>query len=173
MMRIYCQLDLVDDIRWLFATGGVGQFTKMKNHTYRDLTVEFLSTLHVDVTRGPQCQVGYISFYLQGQFYELNLRAFNKIFGFPPGLDLSLREVPFEFNPNGVWDEISRNFNYNTSSCKGTFIRNPYIRLAQRIFLCGIFAGDDSVKVPPLSELCFLSCMIDGVRVDPMDFLAR
>jgi len=42
----------------------------------------------------------YISFYLQGKFYELNLSAFNEIFSFPPSLDLSLRQVPCEFNSN-------------------------------------------------------------------------
>ena len=54
-------LGLLDDIRWLFARGGMGHFIDMKVHTYRDLTLEFLSTLHVEVSRGPQCQVGYIS----------------------------------------------------------------------------------------------------------------
>jgi len=51
---------MLDDIRWLYARGGMGNFSEPKEHTYRDLTVEFLSTLHVDVTRGPQCQAGYI-----------------------------------------------------------------------------------------------------------------
>jgi len=62
----------------------------MKDHTYYDLTLEFMSTLHVKVTSGAQCQEGYISFYLQGQFYELNLSAFNEIFGFPPSLDVTM-----------------------------------------------------------------------------------
>ena len=77
------KLGLLDDIRWLFARGGMSHFLELKKHTYRDLTLEFLSTLHVKVTRGPQCQAGYISFYLQGQLYELNLGTFNSIFGFP------------------------------------------------------------------------------------------
>jgi len=74
--------------RWLFARGGISHFLELKEHTYRDLTLEFLSTLHVKVTRGPQCQGGYISFYLQGQLYELNLETFNSIFAFPPSMDL-------------------------------------------------------------------------------------
>ena len=57
---------MLDDIRWLFPRGGIGHFLEIKEHTYQDLTLEFLSTLHVEVTRGPQCQAGYISFYLQG-----------------------------------------------------------------------------------------------------------
>jgi len=50
------------------CTGGMGHFIVMKEHTYRDLTLEFLSTLHVEDTRGPQCQAEYILFYLQVHF---------------------------------------------------------------------------------------------------------
>jgi len=63
---LLAQLRMLDGIRWLFARGGMGHFLEIKEHTCRDLTLEFLSSLHVEVTRGPQRQVGYISFYLQG-----------------------------------------------------------------------------------------------------------
>ena len=71
--------------------GVIGHFVEIKEHTYRDLTLEFMSTLHVEVTRGSQCQAGYIFFYFQGQFYELNIGTFNSIFSFPPGMDLPNR----------------------------------------------------------------------------------
>ena len=45
--ELLAQMGLLQDIRWLFASGGMGQFVEMKNHTYRHLTIEFLSTLHV------------------------------------------------------------------------------------------------------------------------------
>jgi len=60
------RLGMLDDIRWLFARGGMEHFLELKEHTYRDLALEFLRTLYVEVTRGPQCQAGYLSFYLQG-----------------------------------------------------------------------------------------------------------
>jgi len=44
---------------------GMLSFIEIKERTYRDLPLEFLSTLHVVVTRGPQCQAGYIFFYFQ------------------------------------------------------------------------------------------------------------
>jgi len=91
---------------------------------------------------------GYISFYLQGQFYELNLSAFNEIFGFSPSLDVSMRKVPRQINSNAFWLFIARDYNYNTSSCKCTHIRNPCIRVAQRIMALRIFARDDSVNIP-------------------------
>ena len=97
---LLARLRMLDDIRWLFTRGGMSHFLELKEHTYRDLTLEFLSTLHVEVTKGPQCQAGYISFYLQGQLYELNLGTFNSIFGFPPRMDISHRQVPHKFNLN-------------------------------------------------------------------------
>ena len=62
---------------------------------------------------------------------------------------------------------------YSTSSSKWTHIRNPCIRVAQRILACCFFAQDDSLNVLRLSELYFLSCMLDGVQLDPWAFLAR
>ena len=46
-------LGLLDDIYWLFARARFGHFLETSDHTYRDLTLEFLSTLHVDVMGGP------------------------------------------------------------------------------------------------------------------------
>ena len=61
---LLARLGLLDDIRWLFARGGMSHFLEIKQHTYKDLTIEFLSTLHIEVNRGPQCQAEYILFYL-------------------------------------------------------------------------------------------------------------
>jgi len=62
--ELLARLGVLDNIRWLFAQGGMCHFIKIKEYIYRDLTLEFLSTLHVKVNRGPQCQAGYISFFL-------------------------------------------------------------------------------------------------------------
>jgi len=57
---------------WGRYGGGMSHILELKEHIYGDLALEFLSTLHVEVTRDPQCQARYISFYLQGYLYELN-----------------------------------------------------------------------------------------------------
>jgi len=46
-------LGMLDDIRWLLATGAMGDFLEIKEHTYRDLTLEFFSTLHIEVAIVP------------------------------------------------------------------------------------------------------------------------
>jgi len=150
----------------------MGYFIEIKEHTYQDLTLKFLSTLHVEVIRGSQYQVGYISFYLQGQSYELNLGTFNCIFGFPPSMDLPNRQVPCEFNSNAIYGELLGSVRYNTNSSKCTHIRNPCIRVVQRILACCFFGPDDSLNVSRFSKLYFLSCALDGVQLDPSSFLA-
>jgi len=88
-------------------------------------------------------------------------------------MDVTLRVVPRAFNSNAFWLEITGTSNCNTTSCKCTQIRNPCIRVAQRIMASGIFARDDSVNVPRLFELYFLSSMLQGERLDRGSFLAR
>jgi len=168
--ELLARLGMLDDIRWLFARDSVGHYIEIKEHTYRNLTLEFLGTLHIEVTRGPQCQARYISFYLQGQLYELNLGTFNIIFDFSPCMDLLNWRVPREFIPNPFWGELSGSVRYNTSSSKCTHIRNPCIRVAQRIQAYCFFARDDSLNVSRLSELYFLSCMLSSVQLGPGSF---
>ena len=139
--ELLARLGILDDIVWLFVKGSMGHFLKSKEHTYRNLTLEFLSTFHVEVTRGPQCQAGYISFYLQVQFYELNLGTFNSIFDFSPSMDLPNCQVPCEFKLNAFWAELLGSVRYNTSSSKCTHIRNPCIRVAQCILACSLLLG--------------------------------
>jgi len=50
---LLARLGILNDIRWLFARGGMDHFLEIKEHTYRDLTPEFLSILYVEFTRGP------------------------------------------------------------------------------------------------------------------------
>jgi len=45
---------------------------------------------------GLKVQMHISCFVLQGKLYELNLNAFNEIFGFSPCLDLSLQQGPRE-----------------------------------------------------------------------------
>ena len=115
---------------------------------------------------------GYISFYWQGQFYELNLSRFNEIFGFPPSLHVSIRKVPRQFNPNAFWQEIGRTTTIiPLHVC--THIRNPCIQVAQHIIALDIFARDESVNLPRLFEMYFLSCVLQGDRIDPRSHLER
>ena len=48
----------------------------------------------MEVMTGSHYQEGYISFYLNREFLELNLSVFKSIFDFPPSIDLPYQHVP-------------------------------------------------------------------------------
>ena len=85
---LLAQLGLLDDIRWLFTLVGRVNLLKWKTIHIGTSPLKFLSTLHVEVTRGPWCQKGHLLFFLQWEFLELNLSTLNNMFSFPPGSDL-------------------------------------------------------------------------------------
>ena len=112
-------------------------------------------------------------FYLNREFGELNLIAFNSIIGFPPNLDLDRHDVPGAFNPNAFWYIIAENYYHYASHTKGTIIQNPCIRVAQRVFPCGLFAREDSLNVPCLSEPYFLHSLLEVTSIEPGSFFAN
>jgi len=70
-------------------------------------------------------------------------------------------------------NEISEDYQCDISNFEGTVIRNPYIRVAQRLLTCGLFAREDSLNVPHQSELYFLYSMPQGNRLNPSSFLVN
>ena len=77
-------------------------------------------------------------------------------------MDLLHYQVPDKFNPNAFWGELSGSVRHSTSSSKCT-----------HILACSLFARDDNLNVSGLSELYFLSCILDGDQLVPGSFLAR
>jgi len=51
-----------------YCTGGIGYLIEMKEHTYQDLTLEFMSTLHIELTRGPNVKWDTLHFISKGNF---------------------------------------------------------------------------------------------------------
>jgi len=108
---------------------------------------------------------GYILFYLNREFYELNFSAFNSMFDFPPSLDLDGRHVLRQFNRNTFWYTLIGNYQYDAGHSKGTIIGNPCIEVAQRVLARGLFAQENSLNMPRPSELYFLHSMLEGTQI--------
>jgi len=66
-----------------------------------------------------------------------------------------------EFNPNAFWYTFIGSYQYDAGHSKDTIIWNLYIRVAQGVLACGLFAWEDSLNVPHLSELYFLHSMLE------------
>jgi len=103
----------------------------------------------------------------------LNLSAFNSIFGFLPNLDLDRHHGPREFNPNTFWYTITGNYQYDDSYSKGTITRNSCIQVGQCVLACGLFAREDGLTIPHLSELYFLYSILQGTLMDHGSFFSN
>jgi len=76
------------------------------------------------------------------------------------------------FSPNAIWYEITEDYLYDSSTANDIVIKNPCIRMAQRLLAYGIFAREDSLNTPYQSKLHFLSSMMNGDRINPGSLLA-
>jgi len=169
------RLGLLDDIYWLFQRVGMRQFLDVRHHTYRSITLEILSTIHVEILQGHRCNDGLVSFRLNGILHELTLDQFNAIYNLPTNVDHHYRKVPDSFRASFFWSNISDQYpnQYRPSTSKATHIQNPCFRYAQRILSSGLFGRDDSANVARESELYFLSSMYHAHLVDVGAHMAR
>jgi len=151
----------------------MGQFIKTRDHNYRDLTIFFFLVEYTACRGHKWCEMlRKIHFLLitRGALW-IESQCLQWHIWFLYSLDLSWHPVPLEFNLNAFWYEIVKDYWYRTSACKGSFIRNLYIRVAQWLLACSIFAKDDNLNVPWLAKLYFLP-MMNGDRIDLGSFLA-
>ena len=89
------------------------------------------------------------------------------MFGFSPSMYFPYRRVLKEFNPNVFWHESFGDHWYDISNSKDIVITNPYIRVAQRLLACGLFAREDILTMSRLSKLYFFNSMPQGHQHDP------
>ena len=122
---------------------------------------------------GPRCQEGYISFYLNKEFYELNLSAFNSIFSFHHvwiyDTVMSLRNstrilVDMKFSMIiGMTPTIPR----------VQLFEIPVFVWPNACLLVVCFGREDTLNVPHLSKLYFLFSMLEGDQIGPRSFFVN
>lgn len=76
-------MGIQDDLEWMAEKVGWMDFLRLREPTYRGLTLEFLSTLEADILQGQYIFEGRCTFRLGNQDRELTLNEVNEIFGFP------------------------------------------------------------------------------------------
>jgi len=164
-------LGLSDDLSWLINQNHWTQFVAMQHPAHRRITLEFLSSVRVEILQGRDCTDGLIEFRLYDRDYTMNLAEFNSIYGFRPGGE---RRLPNEFNETEFWHAITDGSgSYQASSAKASNIYNPCLRYLHRFMTQSIFARGDSTGNIRQSELCFLWAMLNQYHLDFGSFLAR
>ena len=57
-------LGLLDDVMWMFQRVGWTKWVALRRPTYERITIEFLSSLDIEILQGKNCQEGSIKFRL-------------------------------------------------------------------------------------------------------------
>lgn len=122
-------------------------FLDVRCSTYSNLTLEFFSTISVEVIQCQKCQNGRITFQLLGRRHTLTLDEFNNIYVLPTSLDIVHRRIPPSFDKFLLWSQNAGGTSYNLTSSKVTNITNPVFCYAYRILSTGIFVRGDNINV--------------------------
>lgn len=96
--------------------------------TYRNLTLEFLSSLSYEPCIGIGSQRGYINFRLFGIEYTFNHKEFSELLSFQCGLDAML-EIPLGYfmqdEIDKFWSDIIGGGSHDPSTQLSNIIHNP------------------------------------------------
>lgn len=104
--------------------------------SYRSLTLEFLSSLSYDPTRGIRFNKGLIIFRLFGIDYRYNHHELAKLLGFPNDPDvftIRQEEVLMELQLDYFWGSITGNHHPEPNYMFSANIHNPVIRYFHKI----------------------------------------
>jgi len=121
-------LGLLDDIRWLFV-GGMRHFIEIKEYIYRDLTLEFLSTLYVESPEGLNVKQGTFSFICKCNFMSWSwVPSIVHLVFHLAWIYQTIKSLRIQ--PKCLLGQLSESIRCRTSSSKCIHIRNAYIRVA-------------------------------------------
>ncbi|CAI9268023.1 unnamed protein product [Lactuca saligna] len=150
------QLGLDHHLQQLFFHIGWHQFLDLSARTYKQPTIEFLSTY----ARNDTARV--LTFKLQGRQHRLKYKKLNKIMG---TYDIYNSDIyshqwsQFKSLPNvEFWTQITSLPKFNPSHQNDPFIMHPCWRIAHRILSTSIFARHEPGQINTV-ELYFLYCM--------------
>lgn len=143
---------LHNDFAWLADNAGMGVFSNFHYLTYRDITVEFLSTFEhtLEDSRVPAS----CSFMLGRVPRTMTLEQWCDVFGFMKRGVLDTRGLPIA-DALVTWDLISVKDEHDLSTKKVSSIQNPAIRYFM-IFLANTIFGRENIGGMSSYDMCVL-----------------
>ncbi|CAL0313322.1 unnamed protein product [Lupinus luteus] len=140
-----------DDFDRLLARVGWSTFMIVRDLTYAELTIEFLSFLEAEILQGPHTIAGWMIFMLREIEFALTLAQFNAIFCLLVGDTCRpLRE----FEAHKLWTRVADDAQtYDPSNCKTYFMPNPTFHYLQSVMAKTLFGREESDGNVRLDEL--------------------
>ncbi|CAL9231905.1 unnamed protein product [Arabidopsis halleri] len=130
------ELGIIDDVQHLFEKCHLDTLMSYPYVAYEDETIQFLSTLQVELFQGMTEEelegegLEYLCFSINGKDYVLSIKRLEGLLGFPNGMGTKPK-----FSRNvlkELWLTIGSNAPLNSSRSKSNYIRSPVIRYFQR-----------------------------------------
>ncbi|OIW15491.1 hypothetical protein TanjilG_32895 [Lupinus angustifolius] len=97
-------LRLRDSFNWLLPRVGQGTFMTARDITYVELTLEFPSSLEVEILHGPHCNASRLAFKLRDTKFAFTLAEFYAMFCFLVG---DAHRPLKKFQAHKLWDKVA------------------------------------------------------------------
>jgi hypothetical protein len=149
-------------------------YTDVMHVTYRNLTLEFLSSLIYRPYVGHASDGGYINFRLFGAEYTFNHKRFSDLLGFHTAYDAS-SELPMSYflsqDVEKFWSDITCGGSPDPSTQISNKIHNPAFRYFQMIIAHTFLGKSDPDTHVSAEEIFFMYCTTQSCPVDCGAFL--
>ena len=135
---------------------------------YKEETIEFLSTLQVEMYQGltdfelDTMGLGFLTFSVDEQRYQLSIKKLEELFGFPSGKGTKPRFDREELKD--LWVTIGNNVPLNSTQSKSNQIQSPVIRYFQRS-VANVFYSRESTGTVSNTDME----MIDSIDMEMID----
>lgn len=167
------ELGILEDVQLLFEKCHMTTLMSHPYPTYEDETLQFLSSLQVELFEGLSAVelreegLGYLSFTIDDRDYIMAIKTLESMFGFPSGTGMKPKFAREELK--SLWNTIGDTTSFNSARSKSNSIRNPAIRYFQRAMANVPYAREISATVTnqdmetlDLALLSFLRYTKDG-----------
>ena len=154
-------LGIEPSIRYLCNQLGWDYYADDVHKTYRNLTLEFLSSMDYNPRVGEGDERGCLSFRLFGTEYTLTIKEFGDLLGFQTG-PTAITEFPLSYymdrDIDKFWQDITDRASLDPSTQLSRKIHNPAFRYFEMI-LCHTFFGRSYCDhLVTAEEILFLYC---------------
>ncbi|XP_058762818.1 uncharacterized protein LOC131636188 [Vicia villosa] len=176
-------LGIEPSIRYLCNQLGWNDYADDVHKTYRNLTLEFLSSLDYNPWVGEGDGRGRINFILFSTEYTLNIKEFGDLLGFQTG-PTAITEMPLNYflsrDIDKLWQDITDGASLDPSTQLSRKIHNPAFRYFE-IILCHTFFGRSyGDHLVTAEEVLFIYCASQsrpitsgGFLIESLDHTAR
>lgn len=169
-------LGITDSVHYMFNQLG-WEKAHLKNRfiTYREITLEVLSSLVYIPEHGVGARKGIITFRLFGIEFTYNHRDLAALLGFPSGpLAFTTPEADLlDFELDYFWGTLTGNYHPDPESMDNNEIHNPAIRYFHRILAHTLFGKEQNQNAVSKDELSLLYCMNLGRPVNAVPLLMK